>query len=182
MRKIKFHVNPETGEVGDCTASIRDCKYSNGTNENHYATREEAEHAGQVVLQDKYGTFNQMKKSKNVAVTSMNKNKLDSFVETLDKDKLNDFVNSSSHNFNTFWQHTQDRIEKNHDRLKRAKALSPHIEGNKNPIAAINYDSIMRDYEIDDGINSELVLIATKSKYYSDNLSRDREQKSQEKE
>lgn len=38
-----YHINPETGRPGECTASVRDCKYStNGETIEHYSSLDEA--------------------------------------------------------------------------------------------------------------------------------------------
>lgn len=43
------------GVAGKCSATIRDCKFSNGSNDNHYETLAEAVKAGNQVLEEKYG-------------------------------------------------------------------------------------------------------------------------------
>jgi len=59
----KFHVNPESGEPGDCAANKGKCPFGgeNGLS-NHFETHEEAEAAGQKILQTKYRKINSFKK------------------------------------------------------------------------------------------------------------------------
>lgn len=61
----KFHVNPDSGASGKCNATVKDCPYGGETGtENHYATKIEAEQAGNKILRNKYGSFNVHTKSK----------------------------------------------------------------------------------------------------------------------
>lgn len=52
----KFHVNPETGQVGKCTADKKPCKYGGdkGT-DNHYITEKEAQLQSELIMKEKYG-------------------------------------------------------------------------------------------------------------------------------
>lgn len=56
----KFHINPETKEIGKCTASIQDCRY--GATAQHYSTIQEAYEASEQMLQEEYGNFTNLAK------------------------------------------------------------------------------------------------------------------------
>lgn len=56
----KFHINPETKEIGKCTASIQDCRY--GATAHHYSTIQEAYEASEQMLQEEYGNFSSIEK------------------------------------------------------------------------------------------------------------------------
>jgi len=62
------HINPETGEHGKCTASVRDCPYQKQGNElgirTHFKTIKEAKLAGEQVKENIYGSFKTLDKDK----------------------------------------------------------------------------------------------------------------------
>lgn len=60
----KYHINPETGRPGQCTASIKNCKYAvDGNTPEHYGTKEEARQAVEEILSKAYGITSSMKKN-----------------------------------------------------------------------------------------------------------------------
>lgn len=56
LHKNRWHVNPESGDVGLCNATIKTCPYGgqSGT-ENHYATRDAAQEAVEKAFEVKFG-------------------------------------------------------------------------------------------------------------------------------
>lgn len=56
----KYHINPETKEVGKCIAEIR-CKY--GSDAHHYENIYEAHAQAEKELEEKYGNFSTLEKS-----------------------------------------------------------------------------------------------------------------------
>lgn len=65
---MRFHINPETGEVGACRALARSCPFSGvSMDENHYDTKYEAEDAAQKMLLNRHSSFVINKKTKYVA-------------------------------------------------------------------------------------------------------------------
>lgn len=60
-----YHINPETGRPGECTASVRDCKYStNGETIEHYNSLDEAFEAYEKQMASK--TIPTLKKESNI--------------------------------------------------------------------------------------------------------------------
>lgn len=58
----KFHINPETGSIGECKAKIK-CAFadSDGSEPEHYATYEEAYVESEKLLKEEYGDFSTYK-------------------------------------------------------------------------------------------------------------------------
>lgn len=62
---MKYHVNPETGHVGQCEATVRDCKFvMNGELPEHYATKAEADQAVEKMMDNKHGMIKILHKDK----------------------------------------------------------------------------------------------------------------------
>lgn len=59
----KYHINPETGKPGKCTATIQECKYKVSDSE-HYSSIQEAETAYEHKMNATHGIFNNVKNSK----------------------------------------------------------------------------------------------------------------------
>lgn len=77
MSARKYHINPETGQPNLCTATVKDCKYSeNGETSEHYATQEEARIAYEKSSDKEYGITKTLKRkasSKSLFNNLMNK-------------------------------------------------------------------------------------------------------------
>lgn len=76
----KYHINPETGRPGECTASVKDCKYaSEGNIPTHYDSLDEAFDAYETINADK--TLASIKKPESLKAaksSSINNNSIDS--------------------------------------------------------------------------------------------------------
>lgn len=82
---MKFHINPETGRAGQCTATIKDCRYAvNGEIPEHYDSKEEAHVAYEKTMSDK-----------NLMLTSFKKNN-ETSQKALKRDESVSRVNDSS--------------------------------------------------------------------------------------
>lgn len=76
----KFHINPETGKAGKCTATVQDCKYAvNGTVPEHYENEEQAHKAFESIM--KKATFRKMKKDRKILLS-----------DSLDLELLNNMI------------------------------------------------------------------------------------------
>lgn len=61
---VKYHINPATGRPNQCTATVRDCKYTtNGETPEHYDTKEEARTAAEKTLSKEYGSTSTLKRN-----------------------------------------------------------------------------------------------------------------------
>lgn len=60
MATTRYHVNPDTHEVGVCSAEVQ-CRF--GADQKHYEKREEAQRDAEESLAQKYATFSPVKKS-----------------------------------------------------------------------------------------------------------------------
>jgi len=69
MSKMTTHINPETGEHGKCTATVKDCPYQKQGNklgiETHFKTIKEAKVAGETIKENIYGSFASVNKKTN---------------------------------------------------------------------------------------------------------------------
>lgn len=54
----KYHINPETGRVNICTATVQECRY--GSADDHYTSKEAARKASEDKLTEDLGVFAQM--------------------------------------------------------------------------------------------------------------------------
>jgi len=177
MAKTKFHVNPETGESGECNASVRACIYGNSKGDYHYATKEEAEKAGQNILASKYGTFSKKKKSNKTlkAVSSSavssekvssNKSKAAKFrsqIEDMNQEEIRQFADMSQSNYNAIHKIAEDKINEDNAVLSRLGELSEK----NGALIAENREIIMRDYSINHKSTSEIVKGLANSKNFS---------------
>lgn len=83
---VRFHVDPATGASGKCFAEKGGCPYRGDTPDaNHYATKAEAEQAGEVVMTKLHGAFvTRQKTKKKEEITPIQRIK-DSFIQDIDK-------------------------------------------------------------------------------------------------
>lgn len=177
MAKTKFHVNPETGETGECNASVRACIYGNSKGDYHYATKEEAEKAGQDILASKYGTFNKKKKSnktlkvvspsvassEKVSSSSSKAAKFRSQIEDMNHEEVRQFADMSQSNYNAVHKIAEDKINEDNAVLSRLGELSEK----NGPLIAENREIIMRDYNMNHKSTSEIVKGLSNSKNFS---------------
>jgi len=84
VSKVKYHINPETGNPSICTASARDCRYAkNGVTPEHYETKEEAMKTYESKTEKELGvtkTFKKKRSSKGIfssLVRKMKSSKVD---------------------------------------------------------------------------------------------------------
>lgn len=90
----KYHINPETGRPGQCTATVRGCKYAvDGQIPDHYDTKEDARKAVEQVLAEKFGNVSSMKKNK--PTTAIKKNPK---IEQKEENKLG-FTLNENHSY-----------------------------------------------------------------------------------
>lgn len=184
MKQTKFHVNPETGAVGECTASIQSCKYNvSGDGENHYSTESGANKAGQKILMNKYGTFgksslNKKKNSQPITsnvnavnantVTNQVQDSIEKAIDKLDRKELKNIVDQSYTNYQIAEKVLQNRVNKSIFTKKRLEDLDPSNIKNHNKGTGMlpsNYESCLRDYEIERKLNAELKSTLLTSKY-----------------
>jgi len=94
----KYHINPETGRPGQCTATVRGCKYAvDGQIPEHYDTKEEARKAVEQVLSEKFGNVSAMKKNRpTTAIKKKPKNALPQHKENIEK--LRDIIEQKEEN------------------------------------------------------------------------------------
>lgn len=89
--KAKYHINPETGDVNQCSASIRDCPYAvNEQLPEHYDDKKYALKVSEENLAKKYG-LNVLKKKETSDISTA----FDAYVKTNYSTEDSDFVNSS---------------------------------------------------------------------------------------
>lgn len=115
----KFHINPDTGEVGNCSAKIK-CRFtdSNGNQPQHYFNEKEARVASEVLLSTKYSNLSTSKKLPS-------KLKLNKLVESLVlRNEREDYISSIDKKHFTLEGHgsnfTDSRVTKTEDVLKLA--------------------------------------------------------------
>ena len=72
--KIKYHINPETGNTSQCTATVRDCAYAvNGQIPEHYNNEQEARKASEEMLAKRYGEISLKKKKESIKLETERK-------------------------------------------------------------------------------------------------------------
>ena len=89
--KIKYHINPETGDVNQCSATIRDCAYAvNGQVPVHYDDEKDARKASEEILAKKYG-LNVLKKKETSDISAA----FDAYLKTNYSAEDSNFIDSS---------------------------------------------------------------------------------------
>lgn len=85
----KFHVNQKTGEVGRCTASVKECPL--GANANHFDNQKDAQLDAEKVLSKIHGDVSTVKKTVKISRVDVNEdfphpqaNRLDKVSTTVD--------------------------------------------------------------------------------------------------
>lgn len=89
--KIKYHINPETGNTSQCTATVRDCAYAvNGQIPEHYNNEQEARKASEEMLAKRYGEISLKKKKESIVDSSL----FDAYLKNNYSVEDSDFINS----------------------------------------------------------------------------------------
>lgn len=85
----KFHVNQRTGDVGRCTASVKECPL--GSNANHFDNQKDAQSDAERVLSNIHGNVSTVKKTVKISRVDVNEdfphpqaNRLDKVSTTVD--------------------------------------------------------------------------------------------------
>ena len=160
---VKFHINPDTGRVGQCSAkNAESCKFSVASGEvvAHYETREEAEMKVQKDLSEQYGTLTSQR-------TSVAKNKASqrsAFLKDFEKktvEELIDFSNQSIANYRQLDKTIERRVEKT---KQRSEALSRAEE--RKLMDKKTLQSHKRDFEEYRNRTAELVEAYTQSRHF----------------
>lgn len=160
---VKFHINPDTGRVGQCSAkSAESCKFSVASGEivAHYESREEAELKVQQELSEQYGTLTSQR-------TSAAKNRAaqrSAFLKDFEKktvEDLVDFSNQSIVNYRQLDKEIGRRVEKT---KQRSQALIRAEE--RKLMDKKTLQSHKRDFEDYRNRTAELVEAYTQSRYF----------------
>lgn len=131
MTLQKFHVNPDTGEVGPCSASIRECKYGDNVGANHYFLHEQAIAAGEAVLKEKHGAFPTKQKTR---PATFEKEELSEKLSEASFEEIAAFIESSKSNYSKVEEVVEMRAAETPGRSASLYALSPYRkDGVKSP-------------------------------------------------
>jgi len=158
---VKFHINPDTGKIGACSAQTpENCKFSiiSGDTVAHYETKEEAENSLQDQLSEKYGTLTTTKVARNKKTSVRN-----SFIKELEKKSVSeivDFVNESAANYKQVNKIIEDRILKTRQRNEAIKRVEE-----RKLIDPKTVKSHKRDYDDYRNLTAELVEATNDSRF-----------------
>lgn len=135
-----FHVNPESGEYGTCSASVRLCIYQSGSGENHFDTENEAKVAAEKILQSKYSQFSRRTKNDNRSKST----KFAKDFENMKPEEVKSFVNHSKANYEIASGVVADRIKNIPQKYKNVEKLNPNNQDNENSCHYSTYE-LMKD-------------------------------------
>lgn len=137
----KYHLNPATGRIGPCDASVRKCPLGGESGEeNHYETLDEAEAAQQEQLKEEYGFFSTSKKKSDAVQYPVEFNETDKAIyakKGYDKDFLN---SEAARQFIPWVLYGVKPTRKQHMRLDAtvSAALADYFNGEINEVEAID--------------------------------------------